>query len=65
MDRLTKSAHFIPVKTDYRPHEYAELYFSHIVRLHGVPRTIMLGRGSQFTGRFLEHLHKELGTNLV
>jgi hypothetical protein len=28
VDRLTKSTHFIPVKIDYRPHEYVELYFS-------------------------------------
>ena len=55
----------IPVRTDYRPHEYGELYFSHIVRLHGVPRTIMSDRGPQFTARFWEHLHKMLGTNLV
>ena len=45
VDRLTKSTHFIPVKTNYRPHEYAELYISHIVRLHGVPRTIVSDRG--------------------
>ena len=45
VDCLTKSAHFIPVRTNYRPHEYAELYFSHIVRLHGVPRTIESDRG--------------------
>jgi len=32
VDCLTKVAHFIPVQTDYRPHQYAELYFEHIVR---------------------------------
>jgi len=31
VDRLTKVAHFIPVRTDFRPHQYAELYFEHIV----------------------------------
>ena len=55
VDRLTKSAYFIPVRTNYRPHEYAELYFSHIVRLHGMPRTIVSDRGPQFTARFLKH----------
>ena len=65
VDRLTKSAHFIPVRTNYRPHEYVELYISHIVRLHGVPRTIVSNRGPQFTFHFWEHLHKMLGTNLV
>ena len=65
VDRLTKSAHFIPVRTDYRPSDYAELYFNQIVRLNGVPRTIVSNRGPQFTTRFQEHLHKMLGTNLV
>ena len=65
VDRLTKSTHFIPVRTNYRPHEYAELYFSHIVHRHGVSRTILSDRGPQFTAHFLEHLHKMLGTNLV
>ena len=41
VDRLIKSAHFILVSTHYRPHQYAELYITHVVRLHGVPRTIM------------------------
>ena len=65
VDCLTKSVHFIPVRTDYRPSDYAELYFNQIVRLHGVPITIISDRGPQFTTRFLEHLHKMLGTNLV
>ena len=65
VDRLTKSAHFIPVHSTYRPSDYAELYFSHIVKLHGVPRTIISDRGPQFTARFWEHLHSLLGTKLV
>ena len=45
VDHLTESAHFIPVRIDYRPHEYAELYFSNIVHLYGVPTTIVSDRG--------------------
>jgi hypothetical protein len=45
VDRLTKSAHFIPIRTDYRPSDNAELYFSQIVCLHGVPRTIVSDKG--------------------
>jgi hypothetical protein len=41
MDRLTKSAHFIPVSTTYRVRQYVELYISHIVRYHGIPKTII------------------------
>jgi hypothetical protein len=65
MDRLTKTAHFLPVKTDYRPPQYAEKYIVEIVRLHGIPKTIVSDRGSQFTAHFWEHLHKGLGTSLI
>ena len=58
VDSLTKSTHFIPVKTNYRPHEYAALYIMHIVHLQGILRTIVSDRGSQFTAWFWEHMHK-------
>ena len=65
VDRLTKSAHFIPVNTAYHVGKYAELYISQIMRLHGIPRTIILDRGPQFIARFWEHLHQALGTKLI
>ncbi|WVZ97896.1 LOW QUALITY PROTEIN: hypothetical protein U9M48_043399 [Paspalum notatum var. saurae] len=65
IDRFTKSAHFIPVKTTYRAKQYAELYISQIVSLHGVPQTITSDRGSLFVSRFLEQLQIALGTNLI
>jgi hypothetical protein len=40
MDRLTKVAHFIPVKTTYLGARLAELYMSQIVCLHGVPKIL-------------------------
>jgi hypothetical protein len=48
VDRLTKSAHFIPVSTTYRVRQYAELYQSHIVRYQCIPKTIIFDRGSIF-----------------
>jgi hypothetical protein len=48
VDRLTKSDHFISVSTTYRVRQYAELYLSHIVRYHGIPKTIISDRGSIF-----------------
>ena len=45
VDRLTKSAHFVPVNTTYYAGKYVELYVSQIVRLHGVPRTIISDQG--------------------
>ena len=52
VDRLTKLAHFVPVNTTYLAGKYAELYVSQIVRLHGVPRTIILDRRPQFIAHF-------------
>ncbi|WVZ58856.1 hypothetical protein U9M48_009082, partial [Paspalum notatum var. saurae] len=65
IDRFTKSAHFLPVKTVYRANTYAELYIAKIVSLHGVPRTITSDRGSVFVSRFWEQLQKSLGTKLI
>jgi hypothetical protein len=65
VDRLTKSAHFIPVHTFYMAKKYAELYISHILRLHGVPKTIISDRGPQFIACFWEQLHDSLGTRLI
>ncbi|WVZ58343.1 hypothetical protein U9M48_008622 [Paspalum notatum var. saurae] len=65
INRLTKSAHFIPVKTIYHAKTYAELYIARIVSLHGVPQTITSDRGSLFVSRFWEHLQTALGTNLI
>jgi hypothetical protein len=52
VDRLTKSAHFIPIHTKYRVEKYAEIYIAHVLCLHGVPKTIISDRGSQFVARF-------------
>ena len=57
VDRLTKSAHFVPVNIRYLARNYAELYVSQIMRLHGVPRTIISDRGPPFIAHFWEHLH--------
>jgi hypothetical protein len=46
MDRLTKVAHFIPVKTTYSGPQLAELYMSRIVCLHGVLKKIVSDRGT-------------------
>jgi transposase InsO family protein len=64
VDQLTKVAHFIPVKTTYSGPQLAELYVSRIVCLHGVPKKIVLDRGTQFTLKFLERLHEALDTQL-
>jgi hypothetical protein len=65
VDRLTKSAHFIPVHTKYRVEMYAEIYVARVLCLHGVPKTIVSDRGSQFVARFWEQLHASLRTHLI
>jgi hypothetical protein len=52
VDRLTKVAHFIPVKTTYLGAKLAELYMERIICLHGVPKKIVSYRGTQFMSHF-------------
>jgi transposase InsO family protein len=65
VDRLTKTAHFLPVHTTYNAKKYAEIYLDQIIRLHGVPKTIISDRGTQFIARFWEQLQYALGTKLI
>jgi hypothetical protein len=65
VDRLSKSAHFIPINTKYEVQKYVELYIAHVLCLHGVPKMIISDRGSQFVARFWEQLHTSLGTHLI
>jgi hypothetical protein len=45
-DRLTKTAHFLPVHTTFNAKKYAETYLDQIVLLHGVPKMIISDRGA-------------------
>jgi len=64
IDRLTKSVHFIQFHiTDSMP-KLAEMYIRDIVRLHGVPASIVSDRDSRFTSRFWKCLQEALGTKL-
>jgi hypothetical protein len=63
-DRLTKVAHFIPVKTTYKGSQLVELYVARIMSLHGVSKKIILDRGSQFTPRFWKSLHENMDAKL-
>ena len=65
IDRLTKTAHSLPVHTTYSTKKYAEIYLDQIIRLHGVPKSILYDRGAQFVARFWEQLQASLGTKLI
>ncbi|WVZ53471.1 LOW QUALITY PROTEIN: hypothetical protein U9M48_004409 [Paspalum notatum var. saurae] len=62
VDRLTKIAHFIPVKTTYSGAKLAELYMSRIVCMHRVSKKIVSDRGTQFTSHFWKRLHESIDT---
>ena len=64
MDRLTKSAHFLPVKVSYSAEDYAKLYIKEIVKLHGAPLSIISDRGAQFTSHFWRSFQSGLGTQV-
>nr|CAN79605.1 hypothetical protein VITISV_011118 [Vitis vinifera] len=63
-DRLTKSAHFLPMKVNFSMDRLAYLYIKEIVRMHGVPVSIVSDRDPRFTSRFWHSLQKALGTKL-
>ena len=65
VDRLTKTAHFILVHTEYRANKYAEIYIDRIVCLHMVSKTIISDHGTHFVARFWEQLQEALGTKLI
>jgi len=65
VDRLTKTAHFIPVNTTYSAKRYAEIYLDQIDRLHRVSKTIIYDRGALFVARFWEQLQESLVTKLI
>ena len=64
VDRLTKSSHFLPIKTTFSLDRLAQLYVMEIVRLHGVPVSIVSDRDPRFTSKFWNSLHKAMGTKL-
>jgi hypothetical protein len=64
VDILTKRAHFILVHTTYQARDIARVFFSDIVRLHGVPRRIISNQGLMFIGRFWTSFQEALGTKI-
>ena len=64
VDRLTKSAHFLAMKTTDSMNSLAKLYIQEIVRLHGIPVFIVSDRDPKFTSQFWQSLQRALGTQL-
>ncbi|KAK2362677.1 hypothetical protein QL285_087718 [Trifolium repens] len=64
VDRLTKSAHFLPVRITDTAAKLTDVYIAEIVRLHGIPSSIVSDRDPKFTSHFWKTLHEALGTKL-
>nr|GEV31435.1 reverse transcriptase domain-containing protein [Tanacetum cinerariifolium] len=64
LDRLTKSAHFLHMREDYKKDRFAKLYLNKIVARHGEPISIISDRYSRFTSRFWQSIQEALGTHL-
>ena len=65
VDRLSKMAHFIPTNTTVTAPALAQLFFDHIFRLHGLPKSIVSDRDSRFTSLFWKALFRCLDTKLA
>ncbi|KAI5336143.1 hypothetical protein L3X38_015409 [Prunus dulcis] len=64
VDRLIKSAHFLPVRANYSLNKLAKIFIEEIVILHGVPVSIVSYRDPRFTSRFWTKLNEAFGTQL-
>ncbi|GKE33915.1 putative reverse transcriptase domain-containing protein [Tanacetum coccineum] len=62
VDRLTKFAHFLPMREDYKMERLARLYLNEIIARHGVPISIISDRDSRFTLRFWQSMQEALET---
>ncbi|GJU51136.1 putative reverse transcriptase domain-containing protein [Tanacetum coccineum] len=64
VDRLTKSAHFLPIRENDPLDKLARLYLNKIVVRHGIPLSIICDRDGRFTSNFWKSFQKALGTNI-
>ncbi|KAJ9539087.1 hypothetical protein OSB04_031820, partial [Centaurea solstitialis] len=65
VDRLMKSAHFLPVRESYSMEKWAQLYIDEIIVRHGVPVKVISDRDSWFTSKFWKSMQRELGTRVA
>jgi hypothetical protein len=64
IDKLRKSAHFIPMKSTYKEINIVEIFMKEIFRLHGIPKMVVSDRDVKFTSTFWKELFGGLDTNL-
>jgi hypothetical protein len=64
VEKLTKAAHFVPLKTTHRAVDVADIFLKEVARFHGIPKTIVFDRDSKFTFNFWKGPFKGFRTNL-
>src|SRR3954469_21047544 len=64
VDTFSKMVHFVPTKTTASAPDTAKLFFDHVFKLHGLPKSIVSDRDAKFTSRFWQSLFNTLGTKL-
>jgi hypothetical protein len=64
VDKLTKVAHFIPLKTTNKVENNVEIYMKEFAKIHGVPKEIVSDKDPKFTSNFWKGLFKVFGTSL-
>jgi hypothetical protein len=52
VDKLTKAAHFIPLKTTHKVADVADIFMKEVAQLHGIPKTIVSDKDPKFTSNF-------------
>ena len=65
VEKLSKSSHFVPVKSTCRAIDIANIFMKEIFRLHGMPKEIVSNRDTNFTSRFWKPLMDGFKTNML
>jgi hypothetical protein len=64
VDRFSRMAHFIPTKETATTQEMGRLFFTHLLKQHGLPNDIVLNQDPKFTSKFWRTLWKCMGSEL-
>ena len=62
--RLTKAAHVLAIKVTFTAEQLADLYIKEVVRLHGIPLTIVLDHDTKFVSKFWHGFQTTMGTEI-